>query len=316
MAAWSEGRAVVVVGADRVDGGLVRRVGREAAHRLAHLAGRVRPHRRRRGAGDLVVHRRPLVGFQPVQRLGQAIDRIRGRRPAGVAAGVGRRQVEVGIGLLGALDAIGHRLAVLGQAPAAAVGVQHQFGVLQPLGQDGRGPHVGLLVARQRQDHVAAGLPALLAEVGEGGDHHRDVELVVRRAAAEDIAVLDDRRERVAGPVGRLGLHHVHMARNDDRLLLRVLAGIAGDQERRAGHRLDRDLRGAVAAGHQLALQILRVRHELVAAGHGAIADAGLQDLQRLVVQGGIDLGLGERGRGESGGEQGGEKRLGHVGNP
>ena len=227
-------------------------------------------------------------------------------------ARVGEGDGEVGVCLLGALDSVAHGLAGLQQA-AAAVDVQHHLRALQPAREFGGGGHVGLFVARQRQHHVPAGPPALGPQFRQHGDYGRDVELVVRGAAPVDVAVLHHRGERIARPVLGLGLDHVHVARDHDGRLLRVLAGIARDQERRVRERLDGHLGGREATGHQLRLQELGVGDELVASRDGAIADALRQDLQRLGVQGRVGFRRGgERGRGEERGGEAGRKGSMH----
>jgi hypothetical protein len=217
-----------------------------------------------------------------------------------VAAGIDHGDCEVGIGLLGGLDAIGDRFAVLAELTAAGVAVQHHLGVLQLRREGPRRLLPGLLVATQRQDHVAARLPTLALQLGEHRDHDRDVELVVHRAAPEHVAVLHHRGERVARPVLPLGLDHVHVVDHHDRLLGRIGAVIAGDQDRGAEHRLDLHVVGGEAGLHQHCLQPRRIDWDLIARDHRADRDAHLQQLQRLVVQ--CRVGVSGRGQRDGGG--------------
>src|SRR3546814_13057991 len=74
-----------------------------------------------------------------------------------------------------------------------------------------RRQHRGFLVAREQEDDRALRLETVLAELGHRRHHHRYVELVVLRPAAEDIAILLDRLEGLARPALRVRLNHIHM---------------------------------------------------------------------------------------------------------
>jgi hypothetical protein len=177
-------------------------------------------------------------------------------------------------------------LPALVHVAAAAVDVEQQFGIVKLLGERGGGLHRRLLVAGEEQHHVAAGLEALALELDQRGDEGRHVELVVARAAAEQIAVLDHRRERIALPIGGLGLDHVHMPRDQDRLgAVPGLAGaaIARDQKGGVAELLDADIGIGEPAGDELGLEPGRIVEGLVARpGDAAKRDAALEQVERL----------------------------------
>src|SRR3546814_19456766 len=88
--------------------------------------------------------------------------------------------------------------AVLADQPAAAVAVERHFGALVFRRERLRRQHRGFLVARKQQDDRALRFEAVLLELRQRRDHHRDIELVVLCPAAKDKAILLERHERVA----------------------------------------------------------------------------------------------------------------------
>ena len=75
-----------------------------------------------------------------------------------------------------------------------------------------------LLVGGERQDDVAVGLEAFLGILDQVGDEDRRHRLVVDRAAAAEIAVDLLQLERIEIPVLALGLDHVDMGDQQERL--------------------------------------------------------------------------------------------------
>src|SRR2546430_10642869 len=75
-----------------------------------------------------------------------------------------------------------------------------------------------LLVGREREDDVAVRLEALLDVFDKVGDEDRHHRLVVDGAAAAEEALHFLPLERVAIPVLALGLDHVEVAEQEDRL--------------------------------------------------------------------------------------------------
>ena len=152
----------------------------------------------------------------------QLVDRVVGPRLGRVAALVVRGELILRVGLLGGLQREAQRLAVLAEAPAAAIGIQPIFGVgpLAPLGRGKLGALAGgLLVAGEQHHDVAARLEPLRLQLQQSGDNRDITGLHVQHAATIIITVLLKKLERVDRPVGGLGLHHVHMAHQQDRLL-------------------------------------------------------------------------------------------------
>ena len=178
----------------------------------------------KRGARGLVQHRREAMMLEPLERVGERVDRIVGARARAVAAGVGRGQDVALIGLLGGLDAEAEQGAVLEEGAAAGIGVEREIerrGV-DPLagGELGAAP-ARLLVAGEQDDDVAIGPEALGAQAQQGGGDGDHALLVVERAAAVEIAALLAERERVARPILAARLDHVHMGHEQDRLAAR-----------------------------------------------------------------------------------------------
>lgn len=159
------------------------------------------------------------------------------------------------------------------------------------------GEHVGLFVAGQGQNNVAAGLKALLFQADQGGDQHHHIELHVRGPAAIDIAVFDHGGEGIAHPVGGLGLDHVHMARQKHGLLA-AIAAIASGQGGGLTDLFDGDIGVGKAARDQRLFQIGGIGWDLALTLNRAIADRGLVHLQCRCRLFGIHLdGRGRLGR-------------------
>ena len=121
-------------------------------------------------------------------------------------------------------------------ANSASIAVALVLG--EPAGAVERG--VGLLAAGQRQLDGALRPEALLAIAHQVVDPDRGLRLHVAGAAAVEIAVLLDQRERIARPVLALGLDDVDVREHQDRLG----AGIGAVQDAPAG-RLPSDGRPA-----------------------------------------------------------------------
>ncbi len=112
----------------------------------------------------------------------------------GMAAWVGDGETEVRVGLLARLQAVYNRLArfrTTNRRPAspfntssASLNCSASLRVLTIAVSSS---------PENAQDHVALRLPALALQVGQGRGDHGQLELVVHRAAAEHIAVLEAR---------------------------------------------------------------------------------------------------------------------------
>ena len=144
---------------DEVGRFAVVRIGKPAAHRVAErafvhlrLGGEI-------GAGRLVELGREAIGFQLVERMGEAVDRIvlarLGRMPAAVAHGEG----VAGEGLFSGLHREAGRAAVRIETAAAAIGIEAELGMaeqIEPLARALlRADAVGFFVAGEQHDDVA-----------------------------------------------------------------------------------------------------------------------------------------------------------------
>ena len=141
------------------------------------------------GLGDFVHGDRKAVRADAYQCRGELVDRVVLARHARVAARVGDRQGEGAVGFLGGLHEGGLRFAVGADGIGPHVAVDHQPCAPQALCQDARALHRGFLVAAHREQHIARGLVALLAEVPEHRHQHAQSEFVVVHAASEEKAV-------------------------------------------------------------------------------------------------------------------------------
>ena len=173
------------------------------------------------GAGGVVEHRREAIALDPLEGVGERVDRIVGARARAVAARVGRGQGEALVDLLGGLHREAQSGAVGEEGAAAAVGVEGEVDRrrIEPLvGGEVGAVAGGLLVAGEQDDDVAVGLEAFGAQAQQSGGDRGHALLVVDRAAAVEIAVLLAEREGIAGPVLAARLDHVHVRHQQDRL--------------------------------------------------------------------------------------------------
>ena len=109
----------------------------------------------------------------------------------------------------------------------------------------------GFLAAGQRQLERAQRAVFLRAVANQRVDPDGRLGLVVDAAARVEVAVLLDQLERIAGPVLALGLDHVDVREQQDRLELRIATGIDGDQAA---------LLGMIRRGEELQLRCRRSR--------------------------------------------------------
>ena len=111
--------------------------------------------------------------LQPRKRVGQVIDRVVRHRQRAVAAGIGRRQLEIGVQLLAGLDVQFTGLPFTEVTPppsglsANSASIRSRWLLQQPIDAI---RFAALFVGRQRQDDVAVGPVALPLEADEGGD--------------------------------------------------------------------------------------------------------------------------------------------------
>jgi hypothetical protein len=146
------------------------------------------------------------------------------------------------------------------------------------------GLHSRFLIPGQHQDEVALRSPAGPLELHEGRDEDRDVPLVVEGAAAEHVSVLDHRREGIAGPVGGIGLDHVHVAQKEGRPGGPIPAPVARDQIARFAHWIERDVAVREACRNQLLFQIGRIGGHLAFTLDGLEADPPGQQRHRFLA--------------------------------
>ena len=111
-----------------------------------------------------------------------------------------------------------------------------------------------LLAAGERELQRAPWLVALGLEAHEQVDPDRGLSLVVRGAAGVEVTAFLNKGERVAGPVLPLGLDHVDVSQQEDRLCRRVSAGEDGHQAALFGLVL-RDDEVEVALGYTCSFQ-------------------------------------------------------------
>ena len=285
------------VGDKRGDRGFIGGIGDERLHRGTNRRLLIRCRLRQRLARQRAEFGLEAIAADLFQRLGQLHDRIDRTRSRGMAAGIGDGQLEIGIGLLRPLPRPIFRLArFLVEHTAAAIDVDHEFGILQPLGDQRGGLHHRFLVTREFDDDRALRLIARTAQVDERGNRSGAVELHVARAAPEQIPVFDHRRERVALPIGGLRLDHVHMAGDDQRLQFRIAAAPRADQIGGVVHRHDLDIRVRKPARDERGFVECRDLRGLIARpADRTQRDRLLGEIERLI---GRCVGCGVRGGG------------------
>ncbi len=265
----------------------VLRVVHDPPHRFAGLAADEVGRALEELLGHLVQHDRKVVLADRQQRLRQLVDRVLANRQRGVAARVLRSEPEGEVDLLGRLDVVRDLAAV--PLRAAATLVQGESGVdqLPVLGEQEldsvAGP--GLLVGGERDHDVPLGDEALPAPADQVGGVDRALVLVVRRAAAVEVAVplLERERRDVGAPVLGQGVDHVDVGHQQDRLGVRIAAAQPGHQvalRREVGRDEDADILGRKAGFEQ------GVGHRL--GGPRVVAALGVRrvDLDELLEQG------------------------------
>ncbi len=214
-------------------------------------------------AGGLGQVQGEAVGGQLLQAGGQLVDGIVGARQGRVAAPVGDFQFVGGVGLFAGLDAhvVGH--AVLPHR-AIAIGVEGEAGVHQiavggeqPL--NAVGVAAAFLVGGEGGDDVTVRDEALPLHADQGGEHQGVVALHVLGSAGVVVAVLLDELEGIGGPVAGVGLDHVQVADEQQRLAQALavqadndvaLGGVVGGGEH--VHIGGSETRGQGAPGHRL----------------------------------------------------------------
>ena len=143
-----------------------------------------------------------------------------------MAAAVGRGPFEVLVDFLGGLDAEAQRPSVAPEPASAGIRVERIFGVeqLAELGRTHpRALAFGFLVAGVVDEDVAVGLEAFRAKLEQGHCGANHALLVIACPASVEIAVLFDKLERVEHPVAALGLDHIRVGDEQDRLFPRWL---------------------------------------------------------------------------------------------
>ena len=184
-------------------------------------------------AGKVVRHGREIIVVDARDRSCDLVDCVVRTWARAVPALIGRRQLERGVGLLGALHQVDDRPSVRRQQPAASVRVDGIFGALHPrMRRDLASGAVRLverrlLVADEGEDQCPARLGLLQPQDGrhQGGD----AGLVVDRAASVEIAAFFDQLVRIALPVLRPCIDDVHVGREEDRLRIPVGARDANE---------------------------------------------------------------------------------------
>ena len=235
---------------------LVLRIGSKGPHRGGQLGVSFKL----RGLFEIGLGQRAEFGLEPIgtdlaERVRKLDNGVLGTRGRTVSARIGHFQLIINIGLLCTLPGPVERAPCsFVQRPAAAIDVDHQLRVLKPLGDDLASLHRGFFITRKLQDDCPLGLVTRPAQFDQAGCCHGRVELHVTGAAAIEDPVLNHRGKRIAGPVLGIGLNHVHMARNHQRLQAGIAARPGRDQIGGIVNRSDFDLRFAPPASHQRAL--------------------------------------------------------------
>ena len=161
--------------------------------------------------------------LQAGQAVGQMVDGIVGPGQGTVTAGIGHRQLIVGIQFFRRVHGHELRLALLRQNSAAVV-VEHKLGIDQFAVVLDQPIHAvrgaALFIGGQRQDDVAVRHEAFLLEADQGRDHDGIAVLHVLRAPAVVVTIFLHELKGVGGPVLAPGLNHVEVSDQQHRLVL------------------------------------------------------------------------------------------------
>ena len=234
---------------------------RKRRHGRAGGAALLRRHLAEIADGDVAGFKRELVLADFRQPRRQLVDGVLGDRPAGMAAGIGHFQCVVLREFLCRLHFHDQRLAgIVILAAAAFVDGELRINQVafmrrQPACAVEGG--AGLLAAGQRHLDGAGVFELLFLQPHHGVHPGSSLGFHVGGAAAIEIAAFLDELERIAGPVGALGLHHVNMAQKQDRLQVRIGA---------RQHRHDAALLGMIRRAEQVNI-VRRIARLLQMAG-------------------------------------------------
>jgi hypothetical protein len=238
------------------------------------------------------VHRE-VVGPDLHQRLRELVDGVLLHRLRGVTAGVGDFEPEIGVHLLRRLDVVREVLAVA-HAPAApfvecVLCLDEGAVVLQQVVDAVVGP--ALLIGGERHDDVAVPTIPLGLEAHDRRQVHRAVVLVVGDAAPEEGRVLLDEGERRQRPVLGLGLDHVDVREEEQRLAAHVPSAQTGDEVPLAVVLLDDDHVGVGKTGR---LEARRHRLRRLERAPRTLGRVDLDEFLEEVARRGIPLGLAD----------------------
>ena len=194
---------------------------------------------RRRDAGEVVAGRigerdGEAVGLDADKRMRQVVDGVVRQRPGAVAAGIGHLERIVLRELLADLDALKYGFAVRVEHAATALvhgkGGVDEIALVRSEVLGAVEGAIGLLATGQGEFQGVTGPVPLLFEPDQGIDPDRRHRLVVRRAAAVEIAVLLDQGEWIARPVFAFRLDDIEVSQHEHGLRLGIAARIDRDQ--------------------------------------------------------------------------------------
>ena len=227
-----------------------------------------------------------------LERIGELVDRVVGAWLRAVATRVEGAHLVAGVGLLGGLNVVGQRLAVLVERAAARVGVERIFGVhpaavlVDELAGGGAGR---LFIAGQHHHEIARRHEAFLLQAREQRHQRGDAVLHIEGATAVEEAVRLLELERIALPVFFERWDYIEMREQEDRLARgcthRRLAAVAHDQIGRLVQASEQHVLLSEACRAELACEVVDQLRCLVAGRDALKGDDSLEDLARLRLQ-------------------------------
>ena len=178
------------------------------------------------GARDLVQLERKRVCGQLVEGRGELVDRVVGARPRAVAAGIGRRDLVVGIDFFGGLHIGDHGRPWSSSTPPESGLMTYAASTRSRCcctSHDGAVELAAFFIGGQGQDQVALRLVAFPVQAQKCGDQRGVGVFHVLGAAPIEVAALLHELERIGVPVGAQSLHDIDDGRETGRAFATVV---------------------------------------------------------------------------------------------